>query len=114
MQFDYNISSEKLCAIKALGVQQTRWNNYSHDLHGNHQKLYCHLITGEDVILKCEYTSSSALIAVHHSQRFKGIGELAPELVEPVLNAIRTVYPDAEVVGEQKFIRVIFTTEEGA
>jgi len=37
-----------------------------------------------------------------------GIGDLVPELVQPVLIAIRTVYPQAEVVGEEKFIRVVF------
>ena len=105
---DYNHCSDKLCNIDALGVQQTKWNSICHDLHGNHQKLYCRLNTGEDVLLKCEYSAESALIAVHKPCRFMGIGELAPELIEPVLKAIRTDYPQAEVVGEEHFIRVVF------
>lgn len=109
---NYNHCSDKMCNIDALGVQQTKWNNLFHDIHGNHQKLYCHLTTGEDVLLKCEYSENSVLIAVHEPHRFKGIGERAPHLVEPVLTAIRTVYPDAEVVGEERFIRVVFKKEE--
>lgn len=105
---DYNHCSDKLCAIAALGVQQTRWNNIFHDQHGNHQKLYCHLQSGEDVILKCEYSSDSVLITVHQPHPFKGIGSLAPELIEPVLSAIRTEYPQATVVGDNNFIRVVF------
>ena len=109
---NYNHCSDKMCNIDALGVQQTKWNNLFHDQHGNHQKLYCHLTTGEDVLLKCEYSEDSALIAVHEPCRFKGIGDRAPHLIKPVLTAIRTVYPDAEVVGEEKFIRVVFREEE--
>ena len=105
---DYNHSSDKLCAIEALGVQQTRWNNIHHDPYGNHQKLYCHLSTGEDVLLKCEYSAESALIAVHKPCKFMSIGDLAPELIPAVLAAIQTVYPQAEVVGEEQFIRVVF------
>lgn len=105
---NYNHCSDKMCSIDALGVQQTKWNNLFYDLHGNHQKLYCRLTTGEDVLLKCEYSDNSALIAVHLPHRFKGIGERAPHLIEPVLAAIRTTYPQAEVVGEEKFIRVVF------
>ena len=105
---DYNHCSDKICNIDALGVQQTRWNNLFHDQHGNHQKLYCRLSSGEEVLLKCEYSDNSALIAVHGPRRFKGIGERAPQLVEPVLAAIRTVYSQAEVIGEYKFVRVVF------
>ena len=105
---NYNHCSDKMCNIEALGVQQTKWNNLFHDLHGNHQKLYCHLASGEDVLLKCEYSENSVLVAVHEPHRFKGIGNLAPQLIQPVLAAIRTVYPNAEVVGEEQFIRVVF------
>lgn len=105
---EYNHCSDKMCNIAALGVQQTKWNNLFYDLHGNHQKLYCHLASGKEVLLKCEYSAESALIAVHKPHRFKGIGDLAPELVQPILAAIQTVYPQAEVVGEEHFIRVVF------
>ncbi len=104
----YNHSSDKLCAIDALGVQQTRWNNIFHDQYGNQQKLYCHLQTGEDVLLKCEYSEDSALIAVHQPHKFIGIGDYAPELTPAVLSAIKTVYPNADVVGEERFIRIVF------
>lgn len=110
---NYNHCSDKICNIEALGVQQTKWNNLFYDQQGNRQKLYCHLTTGEDVLLKCEYSEDSALVAVHLPHKFKGIGERAPQLVEPVLTAIRTVYPEAEVVGEEQFIRVVFNKEEG-
>lgn len=105
---DYNHASDKMCNIEALGVQQTKWNNIHHDQYGNHQKLYCHLASGEDVLLKCEYSAESAIIAVYQPHHFKGIGDLAPELIQPVLTAIQTAYPKAEVVGEEHFIRVIF------
>ena len=105
---NYNHCSDKICAIDALGIKQTKWNNLFHDQYGNHQKLYCHLQTGEDVLLKCEYSDDSVLITVHKPHRFKGIGDLAPELIEPVLDAIHTVYPSAEIVGEEKFIRILF------
>lgn len=105
---DYNHCSDSLCAIAALGVQQTRWNNIHHDTHPNQQKLYCRLTSGEEVVLKCEYSDCSALIAVHEPHRFKGIGNRAPHLIEPVLTAIQTEYPLAEIVGEERFIRVVF------
>ena len=105
---NYNHCSDKLQAIEALGVQQTRWNNIQHDLYGNQQKLYCHLKSGEEVVLKCEFFEDSALITVNNAEQFKGIGERSEELINPVLEAIRTKYPDASVVGDEKFIRVIF------
>ena len=105
---DYNHCSDKLCAIKALGVEKTRWNNYHHDEHPNQQKLYCRLSTRERCVLKCEYTADSALIEVYEQFHFVGIGDKAPQLIESVLDAIQTVYPQAEVVGEEKFIRVVF------
>lgn len=105
---DYNHASDKMCNIDALGVQQTKWNSICHDLHGNHQKLYCRLASGEDVLLKCEYSKESALVAVYQPCRFMSIGDPAPELIPAVLAAIRTVYPQAEVVGEERFIRVVF------
>ena len=105
---NYNHCSDKLCAIEALGVQKTRWNNIFHDQYGNQQKLYCHLQPGEDVLLKCEYYDDSALIAVHKSQAFKGIGERDYEATYKVLAAIHTAYPEADIVGEEQFIRVLF------
>jgi hypothetical protein len=105
---NYNHSSDKICSIESLGVQQTKWNNIFHDQRGNEQKLYCHLVSGEDVLLKCEYSEDTALIAVHKPQHYKAIGERVPKLIEPVLAAIQTVYPQAAVVGEEQFIRVVF------
>ena len=108
---DYNHCSDKLCAIKALGVTKTRWNNYHHDAHCNQQKLFCRLATREYAVLKCEYTADSALIEVYEMIQFHGIGDKAPELIPAVLAAIQTVYPQAEVVGEERFIRVVFKND---
>ena len=103
----YSKSAEAICAIKALGIYQTRWNNIHHDVHPNQQKLYCKINGELELVIKAEYSENAALLEVYHPAEFPNISSLAPEYAEDVLAAVRTVYPAASIVGESRFIRVV-------
>ena len=59
----YNHCAEAICAIEALGIYQTRWNNLFYDQYPNLQKLYCR-INGKELTLKAEYTDNSPFFLV--------------------------------------------------
>lgn len=104
----YIHTSRRLIAIKQLGVYHTRWNNIHHDIVANRQKLYCQLPDGTKCVLSVEYDESTALINVYPEAPINTIGDTpALELVPKVLAAIQSEYPEASVVGENQYIRVI-------
>ena len=103
----YNHTSEAICAIEPLGIYQTRWNNIHHDTHPNQQKLYCKVNGELDLVIKAEYSENAALLEVYHAAEFPNISTPAPEYADEVLKAVQTVYLNAQIVGESRFIRVV-------
>lgn len=103
----YNHTSEALCAIEPLGIYQTRWNNIRHDAPPNQQKLYCKVNGELNLVIKAEYSENAALLEVYHAAEFPNISTPAPEYADEVLKTVQTVYPNAQIVGESRFIRVV-------